>query len=719
MASSPLSQPITPLMQPALTPNLSSPGTPGTSLETPVAHLRTPAGRAPASAPVIRKASMDVDVGFDDEAGSKMRAALGVDVREASAEETPTPLPMPGPSLAEDDEGVEGLEDEEIQSLRTKLTRLGDGEAAGLLRRVVPTVEQVPFLREQIVTQQATIAAMQEQARVVREMNKLEQDRHAAERVKWAAEMRALARVREADFAAGTRPKKALDVDVGYHLELEARNKELLMKNQLMAPRLQDAQMQIERLVSELRHLRSHVILETHFFNADSGAGAGADAAPHTPRSAQRIKHARTEVSMGDARAEHLILAARKVRAMREKDGGVGHLTLGELQRAGIVGPGGGAGYAEGYGNDDDDELESEEGSTVDGSAKKKTQTTPLLPRARKFSNRKLPAPTTPSRSRALRQAPATTPGGNFTDLLRAAELATRPAEPGTPSRGGSRVAPPAATMSATRSTTFSRADSILRAGSESPSKRPRLALPGWKTREARESTPLPPPNSQGASALDILASASQLDQIQGLQGSGPSTTSANGGVGVLASAARFEGMMGDARASPTRSAGQGLAPAIDLLRRPSVTPPAPKREYDVDADDPFIERDATPRLVSVRDDEASAFQSPTGAAVPGLGRYVNVLNSEPAKRMRSPYSKWTVEEDELLARAVAQHGEKWDQVSKCVPTRSYHQVRQRWLRKTGAFDKKQAAAGGPDPSPLGKAIGDEHVSPSVGKRKA
>ena len=72
------------------------------------------------------------------------------------------------------------------------------------------------------------------------------------------------------------------------------------------------------------------------------------------------------------------------------------------------------------------------------------------------------------------------------------------------------------------------------------------------------------------------------------------------------------------------------------------------------------------------------------------------------------------------MARAVAIHGEKWDLVSKGVPTRSYHQVRQRyvfhtvlvgcpmsgaaclagliiasswlthrWLRKTGAFDKK------------------------------
>ena len=39
---------------------------------------------------------------------------------------------------------------------------------------------------------------------------------------------------------------------------------------------------------------------------------------------------------------------------------------------------------------------------------------------------------------------------------------------------------------------------------------------------------------------------------------------------------------------------------------------------------------------------------------------------------------KLTLMQDELLARAVAMHGEKWDLVSKGVPTRSYHQVRQR-----------------------------------------
>jgi hypothetical protein len=80
------------------------------------------------------------------------------------------------------------------------------------------------------------------------------------------------------------------------------------------------------------------------------------------------------------------------------------------------------------------------------------------------------------------------------------------------------------------------------------------------------------------------------------------------------------------------------------------------------------------------------------------------------SKRPRSPYVKWSKEEDDLLAQvclpvfisetevhnisflhtqAVAKHGQKWDLVQKALPSRGYHQVRQRWLRKLGVFDSK------------------------------
>lgn len=40
-------------------------------------------------------------------------------------------------------------------------------------------------------------------------------------------------------------------------------------------------------------------------------------------------------------------------------------------------------------------------------------------------------------------------------------------------------------------------------------------------------------------------------------------------------------------------------------------------------------------------------------------------------------------------SQAVAKHGQKWDLVQKALPSRGYHQVRQRWLRKLGVFDSK------------------------------
>jgi hypothetical protein len=63
-------------------------------------------------------------------------------------------------------------------------------------------------------------------------------DRHSAERKGWHREMKALVSARDRDIAAGKRPRKGLDLNVGYHQELEASNKRLEMDNRLMAPRV-------------------------------------------------------------------------------------------------------------------------------------------------------------------------------------------------------------------------------------------------------------------------------------------------------------------------------------------------------------------------------------------------------------------------------------------------------------------------------------------------
>lgn len=403
---------------------------------------------------------------------------------------------------------------------------------------------------------------------------------------------------------------------------------------------------------------------------------------------------------MGDARAEHLLLAAKKVRTMRKDDKSVGRLTLDELQRRGVVGPGGGVGYSEGYGGvrEGEDELQEsdeDEIKPIISPTRRGSKSTPLLPRTKKLPKR--PVPSTPSRNRGIPVAPQTTPGGNFSDLLLAAELATRP---GTPS-GSS--APP------------SRVASSARYVLESPSKKRRRQPPAtieWSTRrhlnEEGDGSPRKSAPSTGgtedsheASALDLLAQASQ-DVAQGSQ-------SQSGG--VLSSAARLGGAIDSDREryQPESSRSETpLGPAIDLDANAT---PARSR------DNPFVNPGSTP----------GALSSPIGGVVPGIGKYVHLSSSAPARRARSPYIKWTREEvsplmtvannqDELLTRAVMEHGEKWDLVSKCVPTRSYHQVRQRWLRKIGAFDKKPAMQ--TDPSPLGRSGPTEQGSPTPKGRK-
>lgn len=465
-------------------------------------------------------------------------------------------------------------------------------------------------------------------------------DRFVSERASWQAQTDALIRVREAEVAAGSKSKGILDLDVNYHRDLEAANKRLEMDNRLMAPRvglsfesaadakLVDTQQQIEKLVNELRVLRTHVMLQTGTFGEDEegkddeAATAGASSAvQRTPAQSKPKRPSRTV--MGDARAEHLLLAAKKVRAMRQQDKNVGVLTLEELQRKGVVGPDGGLSYSEGYGglpeedellpSDDEDKKPSTSTATPvyhRPSSTAKSTGTPLLPRPKKVKRN---APTTPSRPRT-QQAPQTTPGGsNFNDLLLAAEMATRPPTP-------SRSVPN--NMSSARTTT-----SLWEATAmQSPTKKPRRQPPAtveWSTRRHVNKEGDGSPNQgDGGSALDLLAQASQ-DVAQGSSGGG------------LASAARLGGAMeGDSSRQAYRSqdsrSGTPLGPAINLDSRgtPSHFPPGP--------DNPFV-------------GSPSAYQSPTSAAVPGLGKYVHLSSTVPARRVRSPYLKWTKEEVSAL----------------------------------------------------------------------
>ncbi|RXK36657.1 hypothetical protein M231_06044 [Tremella mesenterica] len=724
------------------TPILSSPETSGQG-ETPFAHPRTPVNQKTAEPYIVHGEDYDTGLGYGDvtiqEKGDVREdgdaEGMSLDFRDG--------MLASGSRRALRDETAEIAQslvdaeethlDELLDTTRRRLNELGgvkegDGweqrdELMGMLNRILPFVEsRIPLLEAQVVAQRETIATLQQQKRLSDQLHQTESQRHEAERTSWNSEIRALIRARDGEIAAGTRPKKLLEIDVGYQQELEAANKRLEMDNRLMAPRLKDTQEQINKLVNELRHLRTHVMLSTDPFTPrrldayDQPFGHGPSSSP--------MKSFSINTTLGDARAEHLLLAARTVRQARGHNPQIGRLSLDELKRSHVVGPGGGVGYAEGYGRVLGDESsatdsEMEEYSFDDAhrlsSGKTKNKSvhgTPLLPRAKRSGKRPLP-PTTPSRNRGQPSQPQTTPGGStLNDLLRAAEMATRPSTP--PPQDRTPQIPMSA-MSASRSTA-KREDSR----SESPDKRRRLGPAasitpgGWShARRISESQTSHP----DASALDLLAQASQLDEIQNPQDPSSSQLSTSRIVG-------FE-EHDPLEFSPRSNQTEGLAPAIDL-RKGSTSmieddqidptlqslPPPPSFSQTANTTPRTHGRHPsfsntqlqTPARIHDDDDlttvgmsaksegyglDSISFQSPTGAAVPGLGRYVHLTSSMPARRVRSPYLKWTKEEDELLARAVAMHGEKWDLVSKGVPTRSYHQVRQRWLRKTGAFDKR------------------------------
>ncbi|KAG1737360.1 hypothetical protein EDD22DRAFT_923770 [Suillus occidentalis] len=116
----------------------------------------------------------------------------------------------------------------------------------------------------------------------------------------------------------------------------------------------------------------------------------------------------------------------------------------------------------------------------------------------------------------------------------------------------------------------------------------------------------------------------------------------------------------------------------------------------------------------SIADNTGSISGHATGTesvAITKNKEVTRIVGQDVPKRQRSPYVKWSKEEDDLLAQAVAKYGQKWDLVQKALPSRGYHQVRQRWLRKLGVFDSKPdlsafQTGGFPSGSRLGETPG-------------
>jgi hypothetical protein len=56
-------------------------------------------------------------------------------------------------------------------------------------------------------------------------------------------------------------------------------------------------------------------------------------------------------------------------------------------------------------------------------------------------------------------------------------------------------------------------------------------------------------------------------------------------------------------------------------------------------------------------------YQSPQGGGgVPGLGKYVHLSSSMPARRVRSPYLKWTIEEVSFPFLLTSASSETWEE---------------------------------------------------------
>jgi hypothetical protein len=179
-------------------------------------------------------------------------------------------------------------------------------------------------------------------------------------------------------------------------------------------------------------------------------------------------------------------------------------------------------------------------------------------------------------------------------------------------------------------------------------------------------------------SALDLLAQASQLEVAKG---DTPEPDSAQATATPATS---------NPNPNPKPASSSTLEPAIDLhpssstpRAAPASLPPPPSADTSIQERGPLITPQARPRNLSNASeletpaqrlvyplespsfddtpqgpghgharygygpatDPPLGFASPTGATVPGLGKYVHLSSSMPARRVRSPYLKWTVEE--------------------------------------------------------------------------
>lgn len=80
---------------------------------------------------------------------------------------------------------------------------------------------------------------------------------------------------------------------------------------------------------------------------------------------------------------------------------------------------------------------------------------------------------------------------------------------------------------------------------------------------------------------------------------------------------------------------------------------------------------------------------------------------------------KWNQDEDTDLVLAVIKWGQRWDAVAQEVPSRSYHQCRQRWLRGLKSGDNLPPALRHLEPQVKQSIENYEHFKRNRGRHRS
>jgi hypothetical protein len=366
--------------------------------------------------------------------------------------------------------------------------------------------------------------------------------------------------------------------------------------------------------------------------------------------------------TLGDARSEHLLLAARRLRTLREKNPEIGLITAAHYNYASLQAPDPNAAlepYPEGASELDDD----------DG-AKDRTPRGKVRAKGKKAAGGSMAPPKTPITAStkgkgrrkddgAVQRTPGGslgTPGRGFEELLAAAQSLQHPTHPTSTLRNAF-AEPPA---NSTTPTAPPQSPKRRRVGSAGAGWVPGASAPG--------------PSGEGlhTSALDLLALASSHDPAS----PAPSSSARLGG---LLGSGGSDNDVGSDSGRSAGSASRGLEPAFALrtdaegafghsflgsdppMAGPSTTPRDAR--LPPDGSSPYLASQTPSALPQRVKEEFAGFASDLGSQSPpatGVAPLDNATSAVPARRVRSPYLKWSPDEDELLARGVAKYGQKW-----------------------------------------------------------